>query len=363
VRIPHVAYLQWAKALPASGINLARSGVAHCPPALLKLRRRDVAIELPVRYGYSPLKEQIAARSGVDVDRVFTVSGGTTLANWFACATALDGSTKAEVLIERPTYEPLVRVVEALGGRVKRFERRFEDGYAIDMDRFAALVGRRTRLAIVTNLHNPSGVRIDGSTLRAMARALARVGAWLLVDEVYLEAVFRHRPDSAVQSGANIIATSSLTKAYGLDGLRAGWMLGPRAFVRRAWDLHTVVANNGVAPGEAMALRAFERLGPIARRARDILERNLESVTAFFANEPRLEAVIPAAGPVVFPRLPRGLTGDAFAAHLRRRYQTLVVPGSFFDAPGHARVSFGCAPADLRRGLENISRALDDLHR
>jgi len=104
---------------------------------------------------------------------------------------------------------------------VRRLDRRFEDDYAIDLDRFASLVTTKTRLAIVTNLHNPSGARIPMPTLRAMASLLARVKAYLLVDEVYLECVFRNRPESSVHAGPNVLTTSSLTKAYGLDGLRA----------------------------------------------------------------------------------------------------------------------------------------------
>jgi aspartate/methionine/tyrosine aminotransferase len=355
----------WAKELPAARINLARSGVAHCPPSLLAIRRRDVAVELPVRFGYEPLRAAIAERYAVGPAQVFTVSGGTTLANWFACATALEGApADVEAIVERPTYEPLLRVVEALGCRVRRLERRFEEDWRIDLDRFASLVTRRTRLAIVTNLHNPSGARIDRQTLRAMAAMLKRVGAWLLVDEVYLECLFgpgRDQAESCVHAGSNVITTNSLTKAYGLDGLRAGWMLGPRPVVERAWQIHALIAGNGVAAGERLALRAFERLGPIGRRARRILSSNLRIVDEFLRREPRLSALLPPGGNVVFPRVAGGIDADALADHLRRRYSTLVVPGRFFEAPRHLRISFGCPPAVLRQGLDNLSRTLDDL--
>ena len=107
--------------------------------------------------------------------QVFPISGGTSFANWLACAAVLDGCGRgAEVIVERPTYEPLLRIPQALGHRVRRLDRRFDDGYAIDLDRFASLVTTKTRLAIVTNLHNPSGARIpmahaagDGRDARA----------------------------------------------------------------------------------------------------------------------------------------------------------------------------------------------------
>ncbi|HEY6212347.1 MAG TPA: pyridoxal phosphate-dependent aminotransferase [Vicinamibacterales bacterium] len=357
-------YISWAKSMPRADINLARSGVDHCPPSLLKLSRRDLVTSLPVKYGYAPLTAAIARRYGVSDDRVFTVSGGTSFANWVACAAVLDGAPPgAEVLVERPTYEPLLRIPAALGHRVRRFERRFENDYDVDVDRFARLITRRTRLAIVSNLHNPSGARVPMRTLRRMATALARVGAFLLVDEVYLECLFRSRPESCVHAAGNVITTNSLTKAYGLDGLRAGWILGPTAIVRRAGIVNDFMTNNGVAPGERMALAAFRRQRAIDTRSHRILDGNLARVRRFFERETRLRAFLPEGGNVVFPRLPARLDGDRVARHLLRHHSTAVVPGRFFESPRHIRVSFGCRPSLLERGLANISRTLDVLTR
>src|SRR5439155_2576618 len=133
----------------------------------------------------------------------------------------------------------------------------------------------RTRLAIVSNLHNPSGARIPMSTLRAMAAMLARVKGYLLVDEVYLECLFRSRTESCVHAGPNVLTTNSLTKAYGLDGLRAGWTLGPSELISRAWMIQDLLANNGVAPGEQMTLAALKRLAGIRRHVHATLDPNL----------------------------------------------------------------------------------------
>ncbi|HWF85399.1 MAG TPA: pyridoxal phosphate-dependent aminotransferase [Vicinamibacterales bacterium] len=359
---PELAYIGWAKALPSVKINLARSGIDHCPPSLLRLTASDLVTTLPVKYGYAPLRDAIARRYGVGADQVFTVSGGASFANWIACAAAVDGAPRhAEAIVEQPTYEPLLKIVEALGCRIRRLDRRFDDGYAIDLDRFRSIVTARTRLAIVTNLHNPSGARIDWDTLTQMAAIMARVKGVLLVDEVYLECVFRSRPQSCVHAGPNVITTNSLTKAYGLDGLRAGWMLGPAALVRRAGTINDIMTNNGVAPGERMALAAFRHRRDLDRRAHALLDPNLERLRAFFARESRLQALVPPGGNVAFPRLPRGIGGDALCAHLLKHYSTLVVPGRFFESPQHIRISFGTRPAIVARGLANISRAIDDL--
>jgi aspartate/methionine/tyrosine aminotransferase len=362
---PDLPYLRWAKSLPPVEINLARSGVEHCPPALLGLRPTDLVANLPVKYGYAPLKEAIATRYRVGLDRLFTVSGGTTFANWVACAAALTGAPRdSEVIIERPTYEPLLRIPQSLGFRVRRLERRADDDFGIDLDAFAKLVNRKTRLAVVTNLHNPSGARLDRKTIAAMAGILAQKGAFLLVDEVYLECLFgasRTSTSSCVHAGANVITTNSLTKAYGLDGLRAGWILGPAELIERAIRVHNIVANNGVAPGERMALAAFRHIRDINRRSHDLLEPNLDRVRRFLEREPRLQAHMPEGGNVLFPRVVPKIDPDALVDHLSTRYSTQIVPGRFFEAPRHIRISFGIRPTRLARGLRNISHALDDL--
>ncbi len=362
MRFEELRYISWAKAMPRADINLARSGLDRCPASLLGLRAAQLVTALPIRHGHQPLIDAISDRYGVAADRVFPLSGGTSLANYVACAAVLDGCGRGtEVIVERPAYEPLWRIPHAFDHRVRRLERRFQDGFAIDLDRLASLVTARTRLLIVSNLHNPSGARIPMATLRQMASLLARVGGYLVVDEVYLECLFRNRPESCVHAGPNVIATNSLTKAYGLDGLRAGWILGPAAIVRRAARINDYMTNNGVAPGEQMALAAFRHHRLVDRRAHRILDANLEQVRRFLNRESRLRATIPEGGNVLFPRLPSSIDGDRLSSHLFRRYSTLVVPGAFFEAPQHVRVSFGGDTRALERGLINISRALDDL--
>jgi aspartate/methionine/tyrosine aminotransferase len=362
MRFPEVGYIRWAKSLPPAKINLARSGLEPCPPELLGLQTSDLVANLPVHDGYLPLLETIARRYGVTRGQVFTVSGGTSYANWIAAAAALhDAPRGCEVIVERPAYEPLIRIPESLGAKVRRLDRRFDAGFAIDLERFELLVNRRTRLAIVSNLHNPSGARTDLKTLKAMAKMLARVGAYLLVDEVYLECLWGRRTESCVHAGPNVITSNSLTKAYGLDGLRAGWILGPRAIVDRAARIQDLLANNGVAPGEQLTLAAFRHLPAIRRRAQALLRPNLLMVGAYLERESRLLAHVPDAGNIVFARVSGPINTDRLAARLRSAHSTLVVPGRFFEAPGFIRFSFGIRPGRLSQGLRNITRALTDL--
>ena len=128
----------------------------------------------------------------------------------------------------------------------------------------------------------------------------------------------------------------------------------------RAGRINDLMTNNSVAAGEQMALAAFRRHRAIDRRAHALLDQNLALVQTFLSREPRLQAFVPEGGNVLFARLPARVDSDRLAGRLLNHYSTLVVPGRFFESPRHIRISFGCAPSLLRRGLTNISRALDD---
>ena len=362
MRFPDVEYIRWAKGLPKARINLARSGLEPCPPELLGLRASDLVANLPVHDGYRPLLEALARRYRVKPANVFTLPGGTSFANWMAAAAALHGApANNEVIVERPVYQPLLRIAQNLGGKVRRFDRYFDERYEIDLDRFERMINRRTRLAIVSNLHNPSGIKTPMPALRSMARMLARVGAYLIVDEVYHECLWGRQTESAIHAGRNVITTNSLTKAYGLDGLRAGWILGPRSIIDRAARIQDLLANNGVAPGEQMSLAALRHLPAIRRRAQGLLAPNLQVVRTFLANEPRLHAHVPDGGNIVFAKLPRGVSSERLADRLCQKYSTLIVPGRFFECPDFVRFSFGIRTSRLKKGLAYISRALDDI--
>jgi aspartate/methionine/tyrosine aminotransferase len=353
-----IEHQSWAKGHPAAAIDLSGSGVSPCPVRLLKLRARDFTTHHAAGYGWPPLVAALAERYRVDAERVLPVSGGASLANWIACAAALDGGGDAEVIVEKPTYEPLVRAPASLGARVLRLERRFSERFALDVDRLRRIVSEKTRLLVLSDLHNPSGVRLERRALLEAARLLEALGGYVLVDEVYLECLWAEATDSAVRLAPNIVATNSLTKAYGLDGLRAGWILAPRSLVPALRRINDYLGVNGVATGERMALAALQNLPAIRARVAPRLEANLERVRQWLASEERMAWVEPAGGTVCFPRLAAGIDSDSFARRLLRRFDTLVVPGRLFETTRHVRIGLTSSPAVLRRGLERISEAL-----
>ncbi|HEY4572990.1 MAG TPA: pyridoxal phosphate-dependent aminotransferase, partial [Thermoanaerobaculia bacterium] len=223
-------YMRWAKEHAAARYNLANSGMLGCSTADLVLEPEDIQVNAATRDGHPPLLEVIAAQYGVSPGQVVTAPG-TSGANFLAFA-ALAGPGD-EVLVERPTYEPLLAALAFLGAQIRRFERRFENGYGLDLDEIRSRLTDRTRLVVLANPHNPSGVMLEPDEVAGLARLAEGAGAHLLVDEVYRDIWFEDAPASHVHLGPNVLATSSLTKSYGLSGLRCGWVLAAPDVARR----------------------------------------------------------------------------------------------------------------------------------
>jgi len=349
-------YVAWMKHAPQITYNLMGSNLLHCEVEDLPGARERLALDDFHEEGYEPLLEAVAVRSQLQVDQV-SLANGASGANFLACGALLKAGD--EVLVERPVYDPLLGIPRFLGARIRRFDRVFEDGFQVDPDRVAAAVTPQTRLIFLTNLHNPTGALTSPDRLAAVGEVAEKVGARVLVDEVYLESVPGERQLPAAHLSPTFISTSSLTKAYGLSGLRAGWTLSSPEIAEKIRRVRDLVDGVGVFPSEMLALIAFENLSSLRERARGILDPNFQLLDDFMDVRPDLEWVRPGGGSVGFPRV-RGIEDvTAFVTALRERYDTGVVPGYFFEAPGHFRVALGGKGDVLKMGLERLGEALD----
>src|SRR5215216_4511893 len=210
-RVKGSVYIEWAKTLSQARFNLATSGVMNYPISEFPVSLEDLDLSGPSWYGYEPLQRALAAKCRVDPDSVVHAVG-TSMANHLAMAAILERGDEA--LIEHPAYDPLVSTAHYLGASVKRFRRRFEDHFRIDAREVERAVSPRTRLIVLTNLHNPTGALEPNDTLRRIGEIARGVGARVLVDEVYLELMFEQSQGSAFKLGEEFAATGSLTKAY-----------------------------------------------------------------------------------------------------------------------------------------------------
>jgi len=352
-------YMAWAKLRSTARFNLAVSGVLDYPLAELPVRIEDLEIGGTGPYGYKPLMQRLAAKSGVPEEcLVYTL--GTSMANFIALTALVHPGD--EVLVEKPTYDPLLAILDHLGARVSRFERRAEKAFRLGLGELERQITPNTRLVVLCNLHNPSSALTDDDTLRQVGEMAAKVGARVLVDEVYLETLFDQPWRSAFHLGSNFVITSSLTKAYGLSGIRCGWILAQPELVLRMWQVVDFTYGSPVHPAERMAVIALDHLDRIRDRARTLLDTNRVLVNDFLTAHPELDCASSRFGTTVFPRLRTGNAAE-FVATLRDQFETSVVPGDFFEAPAHFRIGFCGGTDTVRGGLERLDAALKVLQK
>ena len=347
-------YIRWAKSREQFRYNLGRSSIRPCPPGDLDARPQDFALCGSNAHGWDPLRETLATRYGVAADRV-VLAIGTSMANHLACATILD--RPGHVLVETPGYEPLASLPAYFGSEVESFPRHRDAEWALDVDEVAARVRPgATRLVILSDLHNPTGQRAATRDLEALGELAEAHDFHVLVDEVYLEFTTDRR--IAATRSPRFVSTCSLTKAYGLDGLRAGWIVASEELATQLRALNDLFGIIMPHPSERLAARAFERLDTIAGAVHELVTTNRALAAGFVQGRPELDWVLPKIGPVGFVRLADGRVGELIEL-LEREYDTTAPPGSFFGANDYFRMAFGMESDDLVAGLANLEAALD----
>ncbi len=370
-------YMAWAKSVPLGArFDLTASGVSDLfdpsePPADAAAAAWDEGLEVARLCrreegdaAHRELGDAVARRYDCDPSCVAVTLAASTAITHVLIALVRAGD---HVVVERPTYEALRRAPEIFGAMVSRLERKYDEGWAVVPDRLAQLLTPRTRAVVLSNLHNPSGTVIDAKTLHAVAELASRVGAMVLVDEVYLDHMWPN-DDGAVLPAArvakNTVSWSSTTKCFGLSALRAGWIVTPDPDAARA--IRAASDYLHVTPPVAtarLAARALDRGPELAARAHAIAARGRAVVEAWLANENRVSWVPPAAGITGLLKLPSFMQDVPFCEHLRQRFETQLVPGTMFETPGFVRLSFGSPVALLEEGLANVSAALDEFKR
>jgi aspartate/methionine/tyrosine aminotransferase len=365
------SYSEWVRAAlrlrdsdPDIG-NLFESTIAEPTAELMEVVRDAFSLQVSSRYvsvfadGNRYAIEALARRYGLTSDAILTTTGATS-----ALALTVRALTAAgdRVLVERPGFDILAHVAEEAGVAVEGFGRPGPT-FGLDLDDLARQLTPTTRAVLITNLHNPSGVRLSDAQLSDAAQVAGRVGAVLVVDEVYADfaRVGPDAPPPAARLGDNIVSVSSLTKVFGLFALKFGWLAAAPALtakIRHAapdGDIgvskltHAVAAHVLEAPDvfEAHWKRALAQTRPLVARA-----------AASLARDGLIEGELPPYGCMFFPRV-TGVTDTlGLSRRLYEQHGVLVTPGEYFDAPGHLRIGFGAEPAAVARGLERLDAAL-----
>ena len=292
--------MEWAKTRPSARFDLAGSNVLACDLDDIRGARDALSLSGRNDNGYAPLMEAIAARYKVDP----------------ACVTTAHRRSRGELPDLRRTPGAWRRGPDGASGirpPARRRSARSTRGRSVSSGRsrtatrstpIASAPGSRsrTRLVIITSPHNPSSATVDLDALREVGRLAEGVGAYVLVDEVYLDAAAHGRLPAAVL-GERFISTSSLTKSYGLSSLRCGWAIAAPDVAERIRRARDVIDGNGSVPAERLATLALEQIDLLLERSTSLLAANGRRLRAFLDASPELEYVDPGGGTVIFPRI------------------------------------------------------------
>jgi len=328
------------------------------PDMVLDWNNRDFS-------GLPELKDHVlrqAGLTGICAPADVLVTAGAAEANYLCVMQLLQPGD--EIVVETPGWPQAEVLAKAIGAKIVPVARAEKDGWRLPLDRLEDAITPATRMIFLTNPNNPTGDVLDEETLRAVVRMADRVGAWLLVDEVYAGLEWDGpRAPSVAGMYARGITTGSVSKALGLQGLRTGWIICPDAgLIRDAVILRENSSEIMNIMGEVIAEIALrpDRYAAAMEQARDDGRANLSKMNAWVRAQPDLAWVSPRAGLIGLARLPRGIDSDAFARFLLDDpYRTFLLPGSAYGQPHHIRLGVGGgAQVQLETGLARLADAL-----
>ncbi|MGH7282941.1 MAG: aminotransferase class I/II-fold pyridoxal phosphate-dependent enzyme [Polyangiaceae bacterium] len=357
---PRTRYLEWALQHGGScTYDLGASG-SKSACSLLDTSR----VDLHDVGGWENLRTAIANAN--DVPRTHAVAAlGTAHAVWLAYAALV--SPGDEILIEAPAYEPLVGAAQGIGASIERYDRPKNKGFQFDPEIAARAIGPKTKAVVVSNLHNPSGARASHEALKIVAEAAARVGAHVIVDEVYApfdelcdaEGVWRK---TSMRIADNVVAVSSLTKCYGLGPHRVGWVLAPADIARRVEAVMLATCAMLPISHANLACAAFSALPTLAKQATRSLAEKRARVSAWVASRSDLSWHAPEAGLFGFVSLEKK-AADVRGAIERgmREEDVMVVPGEFFDMPNGFRLAWSLDASLVDEALVRLGRVIDSM--
>jgi aspartate/methionine/tyrosine aminotransferase len=272
------------------------------------------------------------------------------------------------VVVMAPNYMQVYGLARALGAEISLWHL-VEDTEANpqrwrpDLDALRALVTPRTRAVLICNPNNPTGARLTAAELDGICSIAGTVGAWVVADEIYRGAELDSIETASVwERGERTIVTSGLSKAYGLPGLRIGWIVAAPKLIEQLWGIHDYTSIAPAAASDVLARMALApgRRDKVIARTRGIVRTNYPIVRKWIEKRARaLSHIPPEAGAIAFVRYQHEINSTALAERLRDEQSVLVVPGDHFGMDGYLRVGFGADPAHLTGSLERIGEVLD----
>lgn len=312
--------------------------------------------------GYLPLRELLARESNVGKDDILVTVGAAAALFIIATSVLKEGD---RLLVLRPNYATNIETPRALGAKIDFYDLRFEEGFRPNINHLIEMIQPDTKIVSITTPHNPTGVMISEDDLRRLAQACERHGCLLLVDETYRDMAFGPLPPLAATLGPHVISVASLSKTYGLPGIRMGWLVNTDPKLMETFlAAKEQIYITGSIVDEEIAHKYLEKRAQFLPTIRKTIESHFGIVSDWFAGEKRLEWVKTEGGVVCFPRIAAsaGIDAEKFYSVLNSKYGTFVGPGHWFEQPRtYMRIGFGWPTTDeLRTGLQNVSRAISE---
>ncbi len=356
--------------------NLSESGV-H-PPSLGEILSDGDGLKalLAKGLGYvqsngtEELRDRIALfYEGAARENVLVTNGGSE-ANFVSLWSRLEPRDRVAYML--PNYLQTWGLARHFAAQADPFRlvRRRENGrmrWALDVEGLRRAVTKRTKVILVTNPNNPTGGVLTEDEMNEVVRCARRVGAWIVADEIYRGAEVSGQTTPTFWGRTDrVLVTSGLSKAFGLPGLRIGWVIGPSKEIDRIWSYHdyTTIAPGMVSDHVGRIVMEPKRRDEILDRTRRIIRRNLTVVEDWIgSHDGVLSCIPPVAGAIAFVRYELPTPSLQLSEKLRLERSVLIVPGDQFGTGRHIRVGFGSDRGYLERGLERITMTIEEIRR
>jgi hypothetical protein len=345
--------------------NLSESGV-H--PLTLKELLTPAELEALARVEIGYTQTNGTPRLRAEIARLYPKIGpdqilataGSSEANFLLMWSLINPGD--EVLFELPNYMQMWGLLGAFGAKVKPFFLREDLGWQPDLEAMKKLVTAKTKLIVLTNPNNPTGSVLSRAAMEAIIEVAEGCGAWVLADEVYQGAELSGKPTASFWGmSKRVLVVNGLSKAYGLPGLRIGWIIGPEDVIRKTWPYHdyTTISPSALSDRLASLVLSPSRRDRILRRTRTILNENLPVLESWLQKQGGLfEYHPPKAGAICFARYRMKANSTALVERLIREKSVLLVPGDHFEMDGFLRFGYGPEKAHLSRALGRVEEML-----
>lgn len=340
--------------------NLAESSITDVIWDDLELDLSGLVLQYGDHLGHPGLRSKLAKDAGLEAENVMLTVGAAS-ALFIIHTTLL--SAGDHLIVTFPNYGTNLETPRAIGCEVTKLELKLETGWQLDLEQLAALVRPHTKLISLTTPHNPTGTCLSAADLTRVLEIAATVGAHVLVDETYRDMVFGQPTPHASSLSSKVISVSSLSKSYGLPGIRVGWLMTSDAMLmQRFLAAKEQIFICGSSLDEEVAYQVMQRQAPRLETVKAMLETNLSVLREWMQSEPRLEWIEPRGGCVCFPRIKAAVNLETFYKSLLGTHGTYVGHGHWFGMPdSYFRLGFGWATLEqMKMGLQGIARALDD---